>query len=47
MPLPGNQAGASDINFQSCRRSTEQLIWEDILQGFANWTDIDFAYPTQ
>ncbi len=29
------------------RRSTEQSIWEDILQEFAKCSDIDFAYPTQ
>jgi small-conductance mechanosensitive channel len=29
------------------RRSTEQAIWEDILDAFAGTDDIDFAYPTQ
>jgi small-conductance mechanosensitive channel len=29
------------------RRSTEQAIWEDILDAFAGADDIDFAYPTQ
>lgn len=29
------------------RRGTEQAIWEDILDGFATCSDIDFAYPTQ
>ncbi|MCG6948423.1 MAG: mechanosensitive ion channel family protein [Acidobacteria bacterium] len=29
------------------RRSTEQAIWEDILDAFAASDDIDFAYPTQ
>lgn len=29
------------------RRSSEQLIWEDILTEFAACSDIDFAYPTQ
>jgi small-conductance mechanosensitive channel len=29
------------------RRSSEQAIWEDILQEFAKYEDIDFAYPTQ
>jgi small-conductance mechanosensitive channel len=29
------------------RRSSEQLIWEDILNEFAACPDIDFAYPTQ
>ncbi len=28
------------------RRSTEQAIWEDILLGFEEHDDIDFAYPT-
>jgi small-conductance mechanosensitive channel len=28
------------------RRSTEESIWEDILRGFGNREDIDFAYPT-
>jgi len=28
------------------RRGTEQAIWEDILRGFAEHDDIDFAYPT-
>lgn len=29
------------------RRSSEDLIWTDILKEFANHKDIDFAYPTQ
>jgi small-conductance mechanosensitive channel len=29
------------------RRSSEQAIWEDILERFAGRDDIDFAYPTQ
>ncbi len=29
------------------RRSTEQLIWESILDAFAIHDNIDFAYPTQ
>lgn len=29
------------------RRESEQAIWEDILQEFAKYNDIDFAYPTQ
>lgn len=29
------------------RRSTEQALWEDILDEFAACPDIDFAYPTQ
>jgi len=29
------------------RRATEQAIWEDILDAFADNDDIDFAYPTQ
>lgn len=29
------------------RRSTEQAVWEDILEAFAANEDIDFAYPTQ
>jgi small-conductance mechanosensitive channel len=29
------------------RRSTEQAIWEDVLNAFAECDDIDFAYPTQ
>lgn len=28
------------------RRGTEQAIWEDILDAFAERDDIDFAYPT-
>jgi len=28
------------------RRATEQEIWEDVLQAFAECDDIDFAYPT-
>ncbi len=29
------------------RRTVAHLIWEDILQNFAEHDDIDFAYPTQ
>jgi small-conductance mechanosensitive channel len=29
------------------RRTTEEVIWEDILTSFAVNDDIDFAYPTQ
>jgi small-conductance mechanosensitive channel len=29
------------------RRGTEQAIWEDILNCFAQYPEIDFAYPTQ
>jgi small-conductance mechanosensitive channel len=29
------------------RRSTEHEIWEDVLKAFAEYSDIDFAYPTQ
>jgi len=29
------------------RRVTEELIWEDILNHFAQCAEIDFAYPTQ
>lgn len=29
------------------RRSSEQAIWEDILETFAQHPDIEFAYPTQ
>ncbi len=29
------------------RRSSEDLIWKDILNAFAKHKDIDFAYPTQ
>ncbi len=29
------------------RRSTEHLIWEDVLKEFALHKDIEFAYPTQ
>ena len=29
------------------RRSTQQSIWEDILEAFAQHDNIDFAYPTQ
>ena len=29
------------------RRGTEQSIWEDILEQFAQCDDIDFAYPTR
>jgi small-conductance mechanosensitive channel len=28
------------------RRTTEQAIWEDVLEEFAKHEDIDFAYPT-
>jgi len=28
------------------RRGTEQLIWEEVLERFAEHKDIDFAYPT-
>ena len=28
------------------RRITSQMIWEDILDEFANYDNIDFAYPT-
>ncbi len=28
------------------RRSTEELIWEEVLDQFAKHKDIDFAYPT-
>ena len=28
------------------RRATEEVIWEEILQAFAECDDIDFAYPT-
>lgn len=28
------------------RRSTEELIWEEVLNQFARHKDIDFAYPT-
>ena len=28
------------------RRITSQMIWEDILDEFANYENIDFAYPT-
>lgn len=28
------------------RRSTEELIWEEVLEQFAKYDDIDFAYPT-
>jgi small-conductance mechanosensitive channel len=28
------------------RRSTAEIIWEDILRAFAQHTDIDLAYPT-
>jgi small-conductance mechanosensitive channel len=28
------------------RRSTEHVIWEDILQAFAQESDVEFAYPT-
>ncbi len=29
------------------RRATEQAVWEDILESFAEADNIDFAYPTQ
>ncbi len=29
------------------RRSSEQAIWEEVLEQFAQHKDIDFAYPTQ
>ena len=29
------------------RRATDQIIWEDLLQVFADNDDMDFAYPTQ
>ena len=29
------------------RRATDQAIWEEVLEQFANHKDIDFAYPTQ
>lgn len=29
------------------RRGTAQVIWEDVLDAFAERSDIDFAYPTQ
>ena len=29
------------------RRSTQEKIWEDVLERFGNEDDIDFAYPTQ
>jgi len=29
------------------RRATEQAVWEDILEAFAEADNIDFAYPTQ
>jgi len=29
------------------RRTSEQAIWEDILEEFGKCEDIDFAYPTQ
>ena len=29
------------------RRSSEELIWEEVLEQFAKHKDIDFAYPTQ
>jgi small-conductance mechanosensitive channel len=29
------------------RRDSEQVIWEDILEAFAQCPDIDFAYPTR
>ena len=29
------------------RRSVEQIVWEDILTRFAEFDNIDLAYPTQ
>ena len=29
------------------RRSTEEAIWETVLDEFSNYDDIDFAYPTR
>jgi small-conductance mechanosensitive channel len=29
------------------RRGVEESLWEDILEAFAQFDDIDFAYPTQ
>ncbi|MFQ6611439.1 MAG: mechanosensitive ion channel family protein, partial [Fidelibacterota bacterium] len=29
------------------RRKSEQSIWEEILKQFSQYSDIDFAYPTQ
>lgn len=29
------------------RRTSENLIWEDILRSFLQEDDINFAYPTQ
>ncbi len=29
------------------RRGSEQEIWEDVLEEFSHYNDIDFAYPTQ
>ncbi len=29
------------------RRGLEQVIWEDILDSFADFDDVDYAYPTQ
>lgn len=29
------------------RRSSEEAIWEDVLEHFSKCTDIDFAYPTR
>lgn len=29
------------------RRGTAQAIWEDVLDAFAGFEDVDFAYPTQ
>lgn len=29
------------------RRRTDQSIWEETLERFAQYNDIDFAYPTQ
>lgn len=29
------------------RRATEQTLWEDVLRGFEQHDDIEFAYPTQ
>jgi small-conductance mechanosensitive channel len=29
------------------RRGTAQAMWEDVLDAFAGYDDVDFAYPTQ
>jgi small-conductance mechanosensitive channel len=29
------------------KRSTEDIVWKDVLNEFADARDIDFAYPTQ